>query len=134
MLRNRNRPGIAAGEPSQRQRRVAEEVRHRLADVLRRTDFRDPALLGMEITVAEVRISPDLKHATIFASLLGGGDITPLLPALKRASPFLRGEVGRGLRLRVIPDLHFQPDAALDEATRINKLLNTPQVRRDLDR
>ncbi|HQT87273.1 MAG TPA: 30S ribosome-binding factor RbfA [Acidiphilium sp.] len=133
MLRNRNRSGIAVGEPSQRQRRVAEEIRHRLAEILIRTEFRDPALVGAQITVAEVRMSPDLKHATVFASVLGGGDITPMLPALKRAGPFLRGEIGRGLRLRVTPDLHFQPDAALDEATRINKLLAAPQVRRDLD-
>jgi len=138
MLRDRNSRGVgqaakSGGEPSQRQRRVAEEVRHRLADVFIRTEFRDPALAGRHITVAEARVSPDLKHATAFVSLLGGEAIEPLLPALRHAAPFLRTEVGRGLRLRVTPDLHFEADLALDEATRINRLLHRPDVLRDLD-
>ena len=134
MLRDRNRSGVRGGAegPSQRQRRVAEDIRHRLAELFARTEFRDPELAGVHITVAEVRMSPDLKHATVFVSRLGATDIDRYLPALKRIAPFLRGEIGHGLRMKFVPDLHFQPDHALDEATRINELLHRPEVMRDL--
>lgn len=136
MLRDRNRSRVTAREaegPSQRQRRVAEDIRHRLAAIFARTEFRDPELTGAHITVAEVRMSPDLKHATVFVSHLGHADVDRLLPALKRVSPFLRGAVGQGMRTKFVPDLHFQPDHALDVATRINELLHSPEVARDLD-
>ena len=134
MLRDRNRSGVRGGAegPSQRQRRVAEDLRHRLAEMFARTEFRDPDLAGVHITVSEVRMSPDLKHATAFVSRLGATDIDRYLPALKRVAPFLRGEIGHGLRMKFLPDLHFQPDHALDEATRINELLHRPEVVRDL--
>lgn len=119
--------------PTQRQRRVAEEIRHRLADAFLRTEFRDPDLAGADLTVAEVRMSPDLRHATVFVSRLGDSDIDSLIPALGRAAPFLRGVIGHGLRLKFTPDLHFLPDHAIDEATRINEILHLPEVQRDLD-
>lgn len=78
-------------------------------------------------------MSPDLKHATVFVSRLGQTDINRYLPALKRVTPFLRGAIGQGMRTKFVPDLHFQPDHALDEATRINELLHRPDVARDLD-
>lgn len=118
--------------PSQRQLRVAEEVRHLLSGVFARGEFRDPDLADAQLTVTEVRASPDLKHATVFVSRLGRTDVDALLPALKRASVFLRGQVAQGLRLKFAPDLHFQPDHALDQAMRIDALLHSPQVRRDL--
>ncbi|WP_035229262.1 MULTISPECIES: 30S ribosome-binding factor RbfA [Acidiphilium] len=118
--------------PSQRMRRVAEDIRHRLSAVLARTEFRDPDLIGVHLTVAEVRMSPDLKHATVFVSRLGNVPTDPLLPALKRVGPFLRSAIGQGMRTKFVPNLHFQPDLALDEATRINRLLHSPEVARDL--
>ena len=121
----------AAG-PSQRQLRVAEEIRHVLAGLFERRDFRDPELASAQITVTEVRIGPDLKHATVFVSRLGRSDVDALLPALKRATPFLRGQVAHALRLRFAPDLTFQPDTALEYATKIDRLLHAPEVARDL--
>jgi ribosome-binding factor A len=122
----------AAG-PSQRQLRVAEEIRHVLAGLFERRDFRDPELAEAEITVAEVRISPDLKHATAFVSRLGRSDVDALLPALQRATPYLRGQVAHALRLKFAPELSFQPDHALDYAAKIDRLLHQPEVARDLD-
>jgi len=121
----------AAG-PSQRQLRVAEEIRHLLAGLFERRDFRDPELADAQITVTEVRVGPDLKHATVFVSRLGRSDVAALLPALKRATPFLRGQVAHALRLRFAPDLTFQPDTALEYATKIDRLLHAPEVARDL--
>jgi ribosome-binding factor A len=118
--------------PSQRQLRVAEEIRHILADIFLRTEFHDPDLAKAHLTISEVRMSPDLKHAAVFISLLGGRDVSPLLPALKRVSPFLRSQIAPKIALRVTPDLKFLPDHALEEATRINNLLHAPEVARDL--
>ena len=119
--------------PTQRQLRVAEEIRHVLAAVFERRDFRDPDLAEAEITVAEVRVSPDLKHAIAFVSRLGRSDVDALLPALKRAAPYLRGQVAHALRLKFAPDLTFQPDHALDYAMKIDRLLHQPEVARDLE-
>jgi len=82
--------------------------------------------------VAEVRISPDLRHATAYVSRLGRTDVEGLLPALQRATPFLRGQVAHALRLKFAPDLVFQPDHALDYASKIDRLLHSPAVARDL--
>ena len=118
--------------PSQRQLRVAEEIRHLLADLFARTEFRDPDLKGAQITVTEVRVGPDLKRATAYISRLGRQDVDTLLPALRRATPFLRAHVAHALRLKFAPDLSFLPDDALEEATKINALLHQPEVARDL--
>ena len=118
--------------PTQRQLRVAEEIRHVLAGVFGRGEMHDPELAGELITVTEVRIGPDLKHATAFVSRLGRSDIDALLPALKRATPFLRAQVAHALRLKFAPDLSFQPDHALEQAMKISELLHSPQVERDL--
>ena len=127
------RSGHSTKEPSQRQLRVAEEVRHALAAVFAREEFRDPELHGLHVTVTEVRASPDLKHMTAFVSGLGK-DLTPAqYAALKRVLPFLRTQVARAVRLKFAPDLHFQPDTALDYAMHISEVLNRPEVKRDLD-
>jgi ribosome-binding factor A len=118
--------------PSQRQLRVAEEIRHVLAGVFARHELRDPELANVLITVTEVRIGPDLKHAIAFVARLGRSDVDALLPALKRATPFLRGQVAHSLRLKFAPDLTFQPDTALEYATKIDRLLHMPEVARDL--
>ncbi len=104
-----------------------------LAEVFARTEFRDPELAGVTITVTEVRISPDLKHATAFVSDLGKGDVEKLLPALKRVAPYLRTQLSHTLRLRIAPEIHFQPDTALDYAMEVDALLRRPEVQRDLD-
>jgi len=121
------------GVPSQRQLRVGEEIRHALAEIFLRTEFHDPALAKAHLTISEVRMSPDLKHAMVFLTKLGNQDVTPLLPALRRVAPFLRAQVAPRLGLRVTPDLKFLPDEALEQATRINKLLHKPEVARDLE-
>jgi ribosome-binding factor A len=121
----------AAG-PSQRQLRVAEEIRHVLAGVFARQELHDPELADVVITVTEVRIGPDLKRATAFVARLGRSDVDALLPALKRAAPFLRSQVAHALRLRFAPDLTFRSDAALEYATKIDRLLHAPNVARDL--
>jgi ribosome-binding factor A len=123
----------AASGPTQRQLRVAEEIRHVLAGLFARHPFRDPELAGAEITVTEVRISGDLKHATVFVARLGRSDVDALLPALKRAAPFLRTQLAHALRLRAVPDLSFQPDRALAQGMAIERLLHSPEVARDLE-
>ena len=125
------KPATAA--PTQRQLRVAEQIRHVLAEVFARGGFRDPDLADAQVTVTEVRIGPDLKHAIAFVARLGRSDVDALMPALKRASPYLRSEVAKSLRLKYVPDLSFQPDTALEYAMKIDRLLHQPEVARDLD-
>jgi ribosome-binding factor A len=118
--------------PSQRQLRVGEEIRHVLAGVFGRHEFRDPTLAEADITVTEVRIGPDLKRSTVFIVRLGRTDVAELIPALKRATPYLRGQIAKAMKLRVVPDLSFQPDTALDYAMEINRLMHQPVVAQDL--
>jgi ribosome-binding factor A len=120
--------------PSQRQLRVAEEIRHVLSGILERGDFRNPELAEARITITEVRIGPDLKRATAFFSRLGRSDADALVPALTLAAPYLRGQVAKALRLRVAPDLTFTPDHALDYAMKIEELMHRPEIARDLEK
>jgi len=124
--------GHASKAPTQRQLRVAEEIRHVLAGVFARGEVRDPELADVLITVTEVRIGPDLKHATAFVTRLGRSDVAAKLPALRRAAPFLRAQLARALRLRHAPEVHFQVDTSLDNAMNIDALLHAPDVARDL--
>ncbi|WP_215753946.1 30S ribosome-binding factor RbfA [Acetobacter sp. P5B1] len=124
--------GLSPLGPSQRQLRVGEEVRRVLAELFARTTFRDPDLADATVTVTEVRLSPDFKHATVFVARLGRSDIDGLLPALKRVAPWLRTQMSHKLRLRAAPELHFQPDTTLDVAMHMDSLLKSPDVRRDL--
>ncbi len=118
--------------PTQRQLRVAEEIRHVLSAIFLRNDFRDPDLADAKITVTEVRISPDMKNATAFVARLGRSDVDQLLPALKRAAPYLRSLIAPMLKMRAIPALSFQPDATLEYAMKIDALMHQPEVARDL--
>ncbi len=122
----------APAGPTQRQLRVAEEIRHLLAAIFTRGEFRDPALADAQVTVTEVRISPDLKNATAFVTRLGRSDVVTLLPALTRAAPYLRAELAKAMRLRVAPQVSFQPDTALEYAMHVDALLHSPEVARDL--
>jgi ribosome-binding factor A len=119
--------------PSQRQLRVGEELRHVIAHILERGEIRDPDVAGRGMTITEVSVSPDLRQATVFLVPLGGGDAGPLLDGLKRAAPFLRREVAKRVKLRVAPEFTFAADTSFDRAKRIDELLNSPAVRRDLD-
>ncbi len=127
MSRSRGRP------PSQRQLRVGEELRHALSEVLGEASLRDPDLVEAAITVTEVRLSPDLKNATAFVMPLGGADLEVKVAALRRAAPFLRGEVARRLKLRFTPRLSFEPDLSFDTAGRIDAVLRGDRLRRDLE-
>ena len=141
MLRDRDgaglKPGgrqVSAKAPTQRQLRVAEEIRHVLAGVFLRGEVRDHELVDVAITVTEVRIGPDLKRATAFVTRLGRTDVDKKLPALRRAAPFLRGQVAKALRLRVAPDLSFQADTSIDYAMHVDGLLRKPEVARDQEK
>jgi ribosome-binding factor A len=117
---------------SQRQLRVGEIVRHAIADILAQGGVHDTDLEGHIITVPEVRMSPDLKLATVYVMPLGGKDTDVVLAALARNKKFLRGEVAHRVNLKFAPDLRFRVDDRFDEAERIEKLLRTPAVQRDL--
>ncbi len=119
--------------PSQRQQRVAELVRHALAEVLARGDIQDPVLTAHVVTVPEVRMSPDLRIATAYVMPLGGGDETPVIKALAKHKSVLRTEVARRVNLKFAPDLRFLRDETFDEASRIDAILRTERVRRDID-
>jgi ribosome-binding factor A len=118
--------------PSQRQLRVGEEVRHAMAEILASAHLHDPDLVGQSVTVTEVRMSPDLRNATVFVTPLGGFELARVVTGLRRAAPFLRGELARALDLRFVPRLSFEPDLSFDEAARIERLLAERRVRRDL--
>ena len=117
---------------SQRQLRIGETVRHAVADILVNGSVHDPDLEGHIITVPEVRMSPDLKLATIDVMPLGGRDTGIVIAALERHKKFLRGEVARRVNLKFSPDVRFRVDERFDEAERIEKLLRTPAVQKDL--
>jgi len=118
--------------PSQRRLRVGEEIRRALIRVFDRGELRDPDLLDARVTVAEVRVSPDLKNATVFVAPFAGGDAEALVKACKRAAPFLRGRVAQEMDLRHVPRLGFEADTTFDAAAAMDRLLASPHVARDL--
>jgi ribosome-binding factor A len=128
----RERQSNSAPGGSQRQLRVGETVRHAVADILSQGSVHDPDLEGHIITVPEVRMSPDLKIATIYVMPLGGRDTEIVIAGLERNKKFLRGEIARRVNLKFAPDIRFRVDERFDEAERIEKLLRTPAVQRDL--
>ena len=117
--------------PSQRQQRVAELVRHALAEVLARGDLQDDVLTKHVITIPEVRMSPDLKLATAFVMPLGGRDEDAVIKALDKNKKVLRQEVAHRVNLKYAPELRFRRDESFDEAARIDALLRTEKVMRD---
>ena len=133
MPRHNQKKGAAPGG-SQRQLRVGEAVRHAIADILAQGHVHDPDLEGHIITVPEVRMSPDLKLATIYVMPLGGRDTDIVLAALERNKKYLRGEIARHVNLKFAPEIRFRIDERFAEAERIEKLLRTPAVQRDLDK
>jgi ribosome-binding factor A len=130
MPRHHNRDQSAGG--SQRQLRVGELIRHEFADMLVRGDIHDPVIQTHMITVPEVRMSPDLRLATIYVMPLGGRDAKEVIDALERNKRYVRGEVAKRVNLKFAPEIRFRVDERFDEAERIEKLLRTPVVQRDL--
>jgi len=125
-------PSPHAG-PSQRQLRAGELVRHALVEILREEDFADPALARVSVTISQVKVSPDLKHAMCFVEPLGGANAAAVVTGLNRASRFLRGRLGHVIDLKFTPALKFVRDASFDAAAHMASLLDDPRVRRDLD-
>ena len=132
MTRHHQKKSSATGG-SQRQLRVGELVRHAVADILAQGSVHDPALEGHIITVPEVRMSPDLRLATVYVMPLGGRDTEIVIEALERNKKFLRGEIAHRVNLKFAPDVRFRVDERFDEAERIEKLLRTPAVQKDLE-
>ncbi len=118
--------------PSQRQLKAGELIRRALADIIARENLRDPVLAGVSITISEVRASPDLKHAIVFAAPLGGGDAETVIAALNRAKSFLRGRLGKEMEMKSTPALKFVVDTTFDTAKDMQELLARPDVKRDL--
>ena len=119
---------------SQRQLRVGELVRHAVASLLARGEVHDPVIEGHLITVPEVRMSPDLRLATVYVMPLAGRDAEDGVAALDRNKKYMRGEVAHQVNLKFAPDLRFHIDNRFEEAERIDKLLRSPEVRRDLEK
>lgn len=124
---------MSSKQPSQRQLRVGEEIRHILAETLLKAQSGDPLLDTASITITEVRVSPDLQNASVYVMPLGGKNFPEILHAFKEKAGYFRKEIARKLATRVVPRLMFRADTSFDEAVRIETLLNSPKVRRDID-
>ena len=120
-------------EQSVRLLRVGEQVRHILSEILQRGDVHDDVLASHLVSVTEVRMSPDLRHATVFVKPLLGKDEEAVLKALRTNTAYLQREVARRVRMKYAARLKFIPDASFDEGSHIDRLLRDPQVARDLD-
>jgi ribosome-binding factor A len=121
--------------PSQRMLRVGEQVRHALSDILQRGEVRDDVLETTVISISEVRMSPDLKIATAFVTPLGASDNDAVIKALARNARFIRGRISPALRqMKYMPEFRFRLDTSYDNMSRIDALLRSPEVARDLDR
>ncbi len=129
---SRNHTRSANAGPSQRQLRVGEMLRHALADVLRRGDLRDPDLAGVSVTITQVKPSGDMRHATVFCEPLGGKNAKAIVAALNRNKGYLRGEMGHLITMKFTPELRFLEDKSFAEAQKIETLLKSPVVQRDL--
>ena len=131
--RNHTHDDPRAKAPSQRQLRVGEVIRHALAEIFSRGDLQDPVLREAHLTVSEVKVSPDMRHATVFVTKLGGGEMKDIMVALLRARGYLRSQAARALTTRNTPDLHFVEDKSFDEAQHILDILHSPEVKADLE-
>jgi ribosome-binding factor A len=127
------RPEKSTG-PSQRQLRVAELIRHALSEMLARGEIHDDVLAAHVVTVPEVRMSPDLRLATVYVMPLGGKDTEAVLEALERNRRYIRGEIAEAVNLKFAPDIRFLADETFEEVNRIEQLLASEKVRRDLEK
>jgi ribosome-binding factor A len=131
MAQNRTprRPGA-----SQRMLRVGELVRHAIVEVFTQEGVHDPVLEAHMLTFPEVKMTPDLRQATVYVMPLGGRDANVVIAALNKNKRWIRGAFAKRIEMRYIPELHFRIDDRFDEADRIDKLLRSPDVARDLKR
>ncbi|HPG88959.1 MAG TPA: 30S ribosome-binding factor RbfA [Hyphomicrobium sp.] len=134
MTRKKASSANSAKGPSQRMLRIGELIRHKVSELLIRGDIHDDVIAAHSITIPEVRISPDLKVAAVYVMPLGGKDIKPVIEALTRNKKYIRTEVAHALNLRYAPDLKFLEDKTFEEATRIDRLLDSPKVRQDVEK
>jgi ribosome-binding factor A len=118
--------------PTQRQLRAGELTRHALVEILREQEINDPDLTGVSVTITEVRMSPDLRNATVFVEPLGGDQADVVVKALNRHHKFLRGRLGHAIDMKFTPALKFLHDESFDAAARINRLFDDPRVAQDL--
>ncbi len=124
----------SAKAPTQRMLRIGELIRHRIAELLVRGDIHDEVIAAHIITIPEVRLSHDLKLATVYVMPMGGEDLKPVIAALENNKKYIRTEVAHALNLRYAPDLRFRQDATFEEASRIDRLLDSPHVRQDIEK
>lgn len=125
----KNRP------PSQRQLKAGELIRRALAEILAKENLRDPDLQGVSVTISEVRASPDLKHAIVYASPLGAEhDADKVIKALQRCGSFLRGRLGKEMQMKSTPRLRFMKDESFDTAEAMTRLLQDPKIQQDLNK
>jgi ribosome-binding factor A len=134
MVRKKSHRDSGTPGGSQRQLRVGELVRHAIADLLMRGEVHDPVIEGHLITIPEVRMSPDLRLATVYVMPLAGRDTDDVIDAFERNKKFLRGHIAHQINLKFAPDLRFRADDRFEEAERIERLLRSPEVKRDLDK
>ena len=134
MTRKKSSSVNSAKGPSQRMLRVGELIRHKIAEMLVRGDIHDDVIASHSITIPEVRISLDMKMATVYVMPLGGKSVKPVIEALTRNRKYIRAEVAQTLDLRYAPDLRFREDETFEEATRIDRLLDSPHVRQDIEK
>jgi ribosome-binding factor A len=118
--------------PTQRQLRVGEMLRHALSEVLRENEIRDSDLEGVSVTITQVKPSPDMRYATVFCEPLGGENAKAIVAALNRHKGFLRGEMGHRIAIKFTPELRFVEDESFAEAQKIETILKSPEVQRDL--
>ncbi len=133
---SRGRPGSRHARrdagPSQRQLRVGEMLRHALSEILARSDIRDPDLEGVSVTITQVKPSPDMRYATVYCEPLGGQNAKQIVAALNRHKGFLRGEMGHRISIKFTPELRFVEDESFAEAQKIEDILKSEKVSRDL--
>ena len=130
----RKKKSATGAAPSQRMLRVGELIRHKLSEMLIRGEIHDDTIASHVITISEVRLSPDMKLATVYVMPLGGKDIRPVITALENHKRYIRGELAHAVNLKYAPDIRFREDESFEEATRIDRLLDSERVRRDVEK
>lgn len=130
----RKKKTATGAAPSQRMLRVGELIRHKLSEMLIRGEIHDDTIASHVITISEVRMSPDMKLATIYVMPLGGKDIRPVITALDSHKRYIRSELAHAVNLKYAPDVRFREDESFEEATRIDRLLDSERVRRDVEK
>ena len=125
---------MPAKGPSQRMLRVGELIRHKLSEMLIRGEIHDDVLASHVVTISEVRMSPDMKIATCYVMPLGGKDVRPVVTALNGHKKYIRSQIAHAVNLKYAPDLKFREDESFEEATRIDRLLDSPKVRQDVEK